>query len=277
MNPRLRSFVAPVVGVALFLGAWELFVQVADPKPYVLRSPWKVVSYIADNPAFFWRNSVATGLEALVGLLLALGIGVLIGCLLSTSRFLEEATGPVLTLIQVTPFVAYIASVQIWLGLDNRRPALFIATLVCVPAFTFATVAGLRSADRSALEVMRSVDASRREILWRLRLPSALPSLFTAARYNVGLALIVVYLSEGGLVKTGLGIVGKRAANQNDGDLVWATVFCMAALGTIGLIAISLIERVVLRWHASQRGDGAPAAGGRRPPSPAAPTRVPSP
>jgi NitT/TauT family transport system permease protein len=276
VNPRVRSFVAPVVGVVVFLAVWELFVQVTDPKPYVLRSPWKIVSYIADNPAFFWRNSVATGLEALVGLLLALGIGVLIGCLVSSSRFVEEATSPVLTLIQVTPFVAYIASVQIWLGLDNRRPALFIATLVCVPAFTFATIAGLRSADRSALEVMRSVDASRREILWRLRLPSALPSLFTAARYNVGLALIVVYLSEGGLVKTGLGIVGKRAANQNDGDLVWATVFCMAALGTIGLIAISVLERVVLRWHASQRGD-APVSGGRRPPSPAAPTRIPSP
>jgi NitT/TauT family transport system permease protein len=275
VNPRVRSIVAPIVGVTLFLAVWELFVRIADPKPYVLRSPWKVASYLADNPGFFWRNSVATGLEALVGLLLALLAGVLIGCLLSTSRFLEEATNPVLTLIQVTPFVAYIASVQIWLGLDNRRPALFIAALVCMPAFAFATVAGLRSADRSALEVMRSVDASRREILWRLRLPTALPSLFTAARYNVGLALIVVYLSEGGLVKTGLGIVGKRAANQNDGDLVWATVFCMAALGTVGLIAISLLERVALRWHASQREDEPTSE--RRPPAPPDPTPIPSP
>ena len=108
-------------------------------------------------------------MKALVGLLLALGIGVLIGCLLSTSRFLEEATGPVLTLIQVTPFVAYIASVQIWLGLDNRRPALFIATLVCVPAFTFATVSRTERACPCAVSTTitstpRSTSAATRSI-----------------------------------------------------------------------------------------------------------------
>ncbi len=264
---RWRSIVAPLIGLALFLAAWELLVRVTKPKPYILRSPSHIIRFIADEPSFFLRNALATGWEALVGLLLALGIGLVIGSLLSASRFAEEAANPVLTLIQVTPFVAYISSVVIWLGIDNRGPAVFVTTLVAVPAFTFATVAGLRSADRSALEVMQSVDASPTEILWRLRLPSALPSLFTAARYNVGLALIVAYLSEGGAVKTGLGILGKRAQAQNDGDLQWATIFCMAALGTVGLIAITLLERRVLRWHSSQRSDDTSGRAAARVPS----------
>jgi NitT/TauT family transport system permease protein len=156
-------------------------------------------------------------------------------------------------LLQVTPFVAYIGSVVLWLG-SGTRPALFIVALVCMPAFTFATVDGMRSADPATRELLASVDASRWEVLWRLRLPSALPSLFTAARYNVGLALIAAYLVEGGnFANEGLGAIGKRAAALNEGDALWAAVFAMALLGTLSLIALSLAQRVVLRWHVSQR------------------------
>jgi NitT/TauT family transport system permease protein len=81
-----------------------------------------------------------------------------------------------------------------------------------------------------------------------------LPSLFTAARYNVGLALIAAYLVEGGnFANEGLGAIGKRAAALNEGDALWAAVFAMALLGTMFLIVLSLVQRVVLRWHVSQR------------------------
>ena len=123
-----------------------------------------------------------------------------------------------------------------------------------MPAFMFATVDGMRGADPAARELLASVDASRWEVLWRLRLPSALPSLFTAARYNVGLALIAAYLVEGGnFANEGLGAIGKPAAALNEGDALWAAVFAMALLGTLFLVALSLLQRVVLRWHVSQR------------------------
>ena len=113
-----------------------------------------------------------------------------------------------LTLILVTPWVAYINSVVLWLG-RGTPPILFMVAFVSFPAFTFATVAGLRSADPAARELLASVEASRWEVLWRLRLPSALPSLFTAARFNVGLGLAAAYFTEGGaLSPDGLGWVG---------------------------------------------------------------------
>src|SRR5690606_2669594 len=115
-------------------------------------------------------------------------------------------------LVQVAPFVAYISSVVVWLGAGDP-PVRFMTALVCVPAFVFAAVGGMRSADPASRELFASVDASRWQVLWRLRLPSAMPSLLTTARYNTGLALIVAYLVEGSnFADEGLGAIGKRAA-----------------------------------------------------------------
>lgn len=248
-----RRLVAPVVGVLGFLLAWELLVRAFDVRPFILRAPSRIITYLFDHLDDYAGAAWVTIMHAGVGLLLALLIALMIGAAMAASPFVEQATQPVLTLVQVTPFVAYIASVVLWLG-SGTRPAVFIVALVCMPAFAFATVDGMRSADPAARELLASVDASRWEVLWRLRLPSATPSLFTTARYNVGLALIAAYLVEGGnFANEGLGAIGKRAAALNEGDALWAAVFAMAIIGSLSLVAISLGQRFALHWHASQR------------------------
>ncbi len=245
--------VAPVVGIVSFLGLWEAVVRVFEPKPFVLRAPSTIVGILADAPGFWWGQSLVTAREAATGFLVALAVALVLGAPLAASRFAERATLPVLVLVQVTPFVAYAPSIVIWTGF-GWKPILILTSLVCVPLFTFGVVSGLRSVDRSALEVFRSVDAGAIETWWRLRLPSALPSIFTAARGSVGLALIVAFLGEQfALVDEGLGVVGRKAVSFNDGDQLWGAVFCMAILGTAGLLVVGAAERVLLSWHASQR------------------------
>jgi len=248
-----RRLVAPMVGILVFLGVWEVLVRATDVKPFILRAPSRIASYLFHNAGDYSNAAWITALHAVGGLLIALAVALVVGSLMAASSFLEQATQPVLILLQVTPFVAYIASVVLWLG-SGTPPVLFITALVCMPAFAFATADGMRSADPATRELLASVDASRLEVLWRLRLPSALPSLFTAARYNVGLALIASYLVEGGnFANQGLGNIGRRAAALNEGDALWAAVFAMALLGTLFLVLISVAQRVVLRWHVSQR------------------------
>ncbi len=248
-----KRLFAPFVGIVGFLAVWEAVVRLGDVRPFVLRAPSRIVAYLADHFGDYASAARVTTQHALIGTAIGLLFALIIGSGMAASRFVEHAAQPVLTLLQVTPFVAYIASVVLWLG-SGTRPAVFIVALVCMPAFAFATVDGMRSADPAARELLASVDASRREVLWRLRLPSAIPSLFTTARYNVGLALIASYLVEGGnFANEGLGAIGKRAAALNEGDALWGAIFAMAILGTIALLLLSLLQRIVMGWHVSQR------------------------
>ena len=169
-----RRILAPVIGIVSLLLLWEGLVRIGDVRPFVLRAPSRIVRHLWEFRGDFAAAAWVTLQHAVIGSAIGLGVALLLGALMAASSFVEQATGPVLTLLQVTPFVAYIASVVLWLG-SGTAPALFVVALVCVPGFAFATNDGMRSADPDTRELLASVDASWWEVLWRLRLPSALP------------------------------------------------------------------------------------------------------
>lgn len=253
MSSNVRVLVAGAIGLFVFGGLWELVVRVFDVRPFVLMPPSKIVAEFFDDPEPYLRGAGVTAYHALAGLAISLVCSVVLGALLATSKFAEEAAQPVLILVLVTPWVAYMSSLVIWLGAGDP-PAIFLVAFVTLPAFTFAMVAGLRSADAAARELLASVDATRWEVLWRLRLPSATPTLFASARFNVGLALAAAYFVEGGnLRSSGLGAIGKRAINSNAGPILWTTIAATAVLGILLLAVLTILERTILRWHVSQR------------------------
>lgn len=248
-------FTAPLVGLFLFGLAWEAVVRIFDIQRFVLLAPSAIIAELVDEPSFYLRNAVVTGRHMVIGLAISLTISILIGAVMAASRFIEEATQPILVLILVTPWVAYITSVVIWLGF-GEEPILFMVAFTSFPILTFGVVGGMKSADPAARELLASVDASRWEVLWRLRLPSALPSMLTTARFAVALGLAAAYFSEGSALQTeGLGAIGRRAAlDQTSGaEVLWTTIVCSALLGMIGLGLITLAERTLLKWHVSQR------------------------
>jgi NitT/TauT family transport system permease protein len=253
---RSDALVWSVVGIVAFFAIWELWVRAGDVKPFVTIAPSQIVEQLADNPHFYLEQTWLTTWHTLLGVCAALVLGVAAGAVLSVVRPLELATQPVLVLIMVTPWVAYITSVVNWLG-SGTPTIIFMVTFVTFPAFVFAAVQGLRSADIAARELLASVDTPAWEVFWRLRLPSSLPSLFTAARFGTGLGLAAAYFAEGGSVAAGVGLgeVGRRAANAASGQpILWASIVCAALLGVALLTIVNVLERIVLKWHASQRG-----------------------
>ena len=251
----LRSIAAPLVGLAVFALLWELLVRVFDIRRFVLLAPSAIVDEFLGDPWFYVSNALVTGRHMVIGFSLSLVVALALGSVMAASRFVEEAAQPVLILILVTPWVAYMTSVVIWLGF-GEQPIIFMVAFTSFPVFVFGVVGGLKSADPAARELFASVDARRWEVLWRLRLPSALPSIFTTARFALGLGLAAAYFAEGSSLQIdGLGAIGRRAAlDQTSGaEVLWTTIACAAALGIAGLVAISVAERLLLRWHASQR------------------------
>ena len=185
MTPSVRRIVAPLVGILAFGLFWEGLVRVFDIRRFVLLAPSAVIRQLAEFPSFYWDNAMVTARHMFIGLTISLVLAIVAGSLMAASRFIEEAAQPVLVLILVTPWVAYITSVVIWLNY-GERPILFLVAFTTFPVFTFGVVGGMRSADPSARELLRSVDARPWEVLWRLRLPSALPSIFNSGSAKSG-------------------------------------------------------------------------------------------
>ncbi len=249
-----RRVVAALVGVGVFLGAWEAFVRLFHVRKFVLRAPSAALRHLWNERRVFSNAAWVTVQHAGIGLAIAVLLGLIIGAALAASPFLEHATQPVLTLVQVAPWFAYVSSVVLWLG-EGTSPALFMVALVCLPAFVYASVDGMRGVEPASLELFRSVDAGRWETMWRLRLPSAAPVLFTTARFSVGLALAAAYYVEGAnFSNEGIGAIGKRASAAASGaDTLWAAVFAMAILGVTSLLLLALLQRAALHWHAAVR------------------------
>lgn len=253
MSPAVRRIAAPLVGIVTFGLLWEAGVRVFEIRRFVLLPPSKIIAELAEAPGFYWSNTLVTGEHMIVGLSMAMAFAIVVGSLMASSRFVEEATQPVLILILVTPWVAYITSVVLWL--DGGTPTiLFMVAFTSFPVFTFGVVGGMKSADPAARELLASVDARPWEVFWRLRLPASLPSIFTTLRLALGLGLAAAYFSEGSaLTREGLGAIGRTAAAVNQAETLWATITSAALLGIAGLVVISVLERSLLRWHASQR------------------------
>ena len=250
---RVGRLVAPILGLIVFFGVWELLVRAFDVRTFVLLRPSTILAELLGQPGFYWRNTLVTAKEALLGYLVALAVALLWGAVMARSRFLEQASTPVAVLIQVTPIVAYAPSAVLWLG-RGLKPIVFITGLICLVPLLFAVTTGLRSADPAALDLMAIVDAPASQVIRRIRLPYALPYLFSATRTCVGLSLIGAVLAEWyALVDQGLGRRIQEAIDFNQTRQLWASIYAVAFLGGLAIVVLNVVERRVLHWHASTR------------------------
>ena len=251
----MLTVVAPILGVTLFLLGWQLFITVFDIKPSTsCRRRASIIGDLRGDPTFYIEH----GAHHAVGGVPRLprrrsSSAIVLASIVAHSRFLERMVMPIVVLVQVTPIIAYAPAFVIWFGF-GLKPIVILTAIVCAVPFLVNAITGLRSVDPSLLELARSVDANRWEVYVRLRLPSALPNLFIAARVAVGLALLGAVLGEFFAGATGgLGYAIKVAQNRNLPLQLWASVYVLAILGATVIILITVIERLVLHWHASQR------------------------
>lgn len=256
MTRRVALWLAPAVGVVGALALWELAVIVFDVRPSLIPRPTKILGAINGDRGFYWRHARATIWEAAAGFAFAFVIAMVTAAVMAHLRFLERAISPLLILLQVTPIIAYAPAVVLWIGFGFRSIVTITAISCYVPFVVNATI-GFRSVDPTLIELARSVDASRLEVFVRLRVPSALPGLFSAARIAVGLALIGAVLGEWfGVVDQGLGYAVKIAQSKVLLLQLWGAIYILALIGGLAIVAIGVAERLVLHWHASQREIG---------------------
>jgi ABC-type nitrate/sulfonate/bicarbonate transport system permease component len=196
-------------------------------------------------------------LETVLGLAAATILGVGLAIMLDVSVWMRRAVYPVLVTSQTIPIIALAPLLILWFGFD-LGPKVIVVALYCFFPIAVACADGLLGADPDLLRLMRSMRASRWQILWLVRLPGAMPSFFSglriAATYSVTGAIFGEYVAA----YQGLGIYMETSYNAHAIVLVFAAIVVTAILSLFLFGLVSLIERLALPWY---QGVQARAAG----------------
>lgn len=255
---RIQWYLPAVLVFVGTIGLWELVVQNIDLRGLPLPAPSEIAGALSDSwGAGRWpigKAAAATLFEALGGLTIGTVAGVVMAGL--TARFVtaRELLLPLAIGASAVPIIAFAPLMNNWFGVLNPLSKMMIvAVLVFFPVVVNVT-RGLTSVEPAALELMRSYAASDWSILWRLRVPNALPYFFTALKVGSTLSLIGAIVGEyfGGSSDV-LGRVIVQSASALRFDVTWAAIVVGALSGIVSYLAIAAVERVVIPWHASLR------------------------
>ena len=194
-----------------------------------------------------------TAKEALVGFALGASFGFLLGVVLSQFRLLQRGLLPYVVASQTVPILAVAPVVVVYLGSLHVAPWFSVAVIASYLTFfpvAINTLRGLQSTDRRAVELMRSYAAGRLNILWKLRIPAALPYIFSALKVSATASIVGAIIGEApSSIQDGLGgfIVNFNQYYSLAPENLWATNLIAALLGIAFFLAIVLVEAVVVR------------------------------
>ncbi len=254
---RLLRIVLPVVVLALGAAVWELVVRTENIPSYVLPTPGVILKTLYVDRLLLGQSLFVTLATTVEGFLLAAGGGVGLAVLFNQSRLIEYSLYPYAVILQVTPIVAVAPLLLIYLP----QP---VAVLVCAWIVAFFpvlanTTLGLHSVDRNLADLFSLYGASRGQMLWHLKLPSALPYILGGLRIAGGLSLIGAVVAEiaAGSAGAGSGLAYRivESGYRLNIPRMFAALLLLSLAGIFIFYLLSLVSHLALRrWHESALG-----------------------
>ena len=236
----------PLLFGAVFLVLWETAVKVFDFQPYFLPAPSAVWDAFRTNTALIWDATKVSGLNALIGLLVGTAIGIGMAFLLARFRLVDDLMAPLAISLNAIPIFVLVAVFNNMYPVTSEVPRRLMVTLVVYFIVLVNVARGLREVGAVYLDLMRSYAASDVTILRKVRVPHAVPYLFTALKIAAPASVITAFVSEyfGGL-QNGLGsrIVSNIALSNN--AEAWSYVLGACLLGLAFFLTAVVLERAL--------------------------------
>lgn len=248
-----RRRLMPFAGVLGALAAWAALVYGLEVPPFIAPSPQAVALTLVGKYALLLRNLVPTAAEAVLGFLLGNVAAIAIATVFVHNKTMEEAFFPVVVLINTIPVVAKAPILVLLLG-NGMEPKIAIAALICFFPTLVNMVRGLESVNPQAIELMRVLSASRREVFLKLRVQNSLPYLFSALKIAASTAVIGAIVGEWIGSTVGIGALIIQATYNFDSALLYATVIVGSSFSLLFFFTITVVERFVVRWQAPVGG-----------------------
>ncbi|GAA3755352.1 ABC transporter permease [Salinactinospora qingdaonensis] len=247
---KLRKWFASAWPSALVLVGilivWELAVEILGISEFVLAKPSEFIAETWQSRELLAAATWVTTQEIVYGFLISVAVGIALAVLIARFNWLYRAIYPLIVLFQVVPKVALAPIFILWFGYE-LTPKLLLVVVIAFFPITLNMLVGLRSIDQDLLLLMRSVGATRNQILTRIQIPTSLPYLFAGMRIAITLAVIGAVVAEFAGASDGLGYLIQFASTQLDTPLMFSALIVVSLLGLVLYYGMSLVELVLAR------------------------------
>jgi NitT/TauT family transport system permease protein len=255
----IRQYLPAAVILVGVVVVWEVLVGASGVQGFVLPRPSAIWSALVEN----WTADYAilpaarvTLFEALGGLAIGTLLGVATAFLVSLFPASRDTVLPLAIAVNAIPIIAFAPIANNWLGITSPLSKMAVAAALVYFPIMISVLRGLTQVESSALELMRSYAAGPAAVTTQLRVPNALPYFLTGLKIATTLSLIGAVVGEyfGGLSAT-LGRVVVAAASSLRFDVTWAAIVVVSLIGIVMYLMVVGLERLLIPWHPSLRGD----------------------
>lgn len=254
LRSTLRALMPPLAALLLILAAWEGYSRLVlggiPGGDRLLPAPTKILFALFNNVEILAPHAWQTLLETVIGFAAALIVGFGFAMLIDLSPLLRRAIYPLLVVSQTIPILAIAPLLVLWFGF-GLLPKVLVVALVCFFPIVVAGADGFRSTDPELIRLFRTFGAGKWAIFRYVRLPGALPFLFSGIRIAITYSVIGAVWGEYVGAQWGLGIFIQRAQHSYQVALVFAAILVISALSVGLFLLASMIERLAIPWHFS--------------------------
>lgn len=252
----LARIVLPALGgLVIIVAIWQAIILIAQPRPDILPSPWRVVFMGWRFRATLWQHLLPTLEETLVGLVTTVIAASSIAIAADFWPRFRRLVYPILVVSQTVPIMVIAPLMVIWFGY-GLFSKIVVIVVVTFFAITVALSDGLDSTEPEAANLLRSMGASRWQQFTMVRLPGALPHFFTGLRISVTWSVTAAIFGEYVGAEKGLGIFMQTAKNDFRTDLVLAAVILSSILSLLLFAACYALQRLSIPWYTLMQRQG---------------------
>ena len=243
-----RTLAPPALLLLALLRVWQTLAVVLVRDAQVLPTPGAVAGALVAQRALLWMHTLVTLWETLVGFGVSLVVGLALAAVIDLSPWLRRAFYPVLVISQTIPIITLAPLLVFWFGFGLTSKVI-VVTLVCFFPIVVAAVDGLRGTDPELIKLYRTFGASAPRIFWSVRVPGALPAVFSGVRIAITYSVIGAVFGEYVGASAGLGFYMLQQQHSFGINRVIAAIVVTALLSVALFGATALVERLALPWY----------------------------
>lgn len=235
------------------IATWEVCCYVFAVPEFILPRPSRIAAVLVSSAGPIWFHTEHTLITTMVGFALSVGVGLLVGIAVGSSTLIYGGLYPLLVGFNSVPKVALVPVLVVWFGIGTI-PAVLTAFLMSFFPIVVNVATGLATVEPELHDVLRSLGAKKRDLVFKVGLPRSLPYFFASLKVAVTLAFVGSIISESIASSRGIGTLMVRAASDFRIPLVFAGLIVTAAMGIAMYAAFAIIEQHTTAW-ATRRVD----------------------